>query len=76
MAVAEWMVLGVTAYAGVGVVFALWFVTRGVAGLDPAARGGPWGFRVLIFPGSAALWPVLWVMRARRRGGVGGGGDA
>lgn len=57
-------------YALVGVVFAFFFVIRGASALDPSAKGGPWGFRVLIFPGSAALWPVLFskIIRARKAG--------
>ena len=47
-------------YASVGVVFAVLFVSRGVERIDEAARGAPIGFRVLIFPASAALWPALW----------------
>ena len=55
-------------YLLVGVVFALAFVGWGVGRIDPDARTGTWGFRVLIFPGVVALWPVL----ARRwRSGVG-----
>ncbi|MEM8739778.1 MAG: hypothetical protein AAGG38_15055 [Planctomycetota bacterium] len=70
---AAWLVTGLAGYAGIGVVFAAWFVTRGVGGVDEAARGGPWGFRVLIFPGSAALWPVLgwvWLRRGRTAEGA------
>jgi hypothetical protein len=47
------------AYLIVGVVFAIAFVVRGAGQVDPAALGAPIGFRVLIFPGSVALWPVL-----------------
>ena len=54
------LVLGMMLYAGLGVGFALGFVLFGVGVVDPASRGAPWGFRVLIFPGAAALWPVLW----------------
>ena len=43
----------------VGVVFALAFVLFGVNHIDPVARGSTWGFRVMIFPGSLALWPLL-----------------
>lgn len=46
-------------YAAIGVAFALAFVTVGVARVDAAARGAPLGFRILIFPGSVALWPML-----------------
>ena len=47
------------AYAGVGVVFAAAFVIWGVQRVDPAARGTRLGFRLLILPGSATLWPLL-----------------
>lgn len=59
-------------YAGLGVGFAIGFVFFGVGVVDPAARGGPWGFRLMIFPGAAALWPVLWwkwAGRVLRKGG-------
>ena len=46
-------------YAAAGVVFGLLFVTRGVARVDPSARGAGWGFRLLILPGTIALWPYL-----------------
>lgn len=55
------------AYAGVGAMFALAFVTAGVSRVDPAARGSTWMFRVLIAPGSAALWP--WLLRRWVRAG-------
>ena len=41
----------------VQMLFGLLFVTRGVGRVDPAAASGTWGFRVLILPGAAALWP-------------------
>ena len=47
------------AYAGLGLLFAIAFVTVGAGRLDPVARSGTWGFRLLILPGSAALWPLL-----------------
>ena len=46
-------------YAALGIVFALAFVVFGVERVDPAARGGTWGFRLLIVPGVATLWPWL-----------------
>ena len=46
-------------YLGGGLVFALWFAWRGAAGLDPVAAGGSRGFRLLVIPGAAALWPLL-----------------
>jgi hypothetical protein len=47
------------AYALVGVVFAIAFVMRGIERVDPAAHGSGLGFRLLVMPGAAALWPVL-----------------
>jgi len=60
----------VAVYLAVGVVFALAFVTVGAQRVDHNAKGGPVGFRLLILPGSAALWPVLLVkwLRAGRKG--------
>ena len=65
-ALAQWIVMLALAYAGVGLVFALAFVSQGVGRLDPDAARGSLGFRVLILPAAAALWPLLWKMwRAR-----------
>jgi uncharacterized membrane protein YphA (DoxX/SURF4 family) len=46
-------------YLVLGLAFALAFVTRGVAVIDPAARGMPRLARLLIVPGAAALWPLM-----------------
>lgn len=46
-------------YVALGVLFALAFVTRGVGRLDPSAKKGTIGFRLIIFPGVVALWPIL-----------------
>ncbi len=46
-------------YAAIGLVFAAVFVFAGVGRIDSAAKGAPLGFRLLILPGSAALWPFL-----------------
>jgi hypothetical protein len=59
MGIAEVILWILAAYAGIGVVFAFAFVTRGVGRIDHAAAGAPWSFRVLIFPGAAVLWPLL-----------------
>lgn len=47
-------------YLFFGVVFAAMFLWRGAALIDEAARGISWKTRALLFPGSLALWPVLW----------------
>jgi hypothetical protein len=46
-------------YVLLGVIFALAFVTVGVSRLDPDSRGSGAGFRLLIFPGAVAFWPLL-----------------
>ena len=56
---AELFVYCLIAYGALGVLFALAFVTTGVKRIDSQARNSGFGFRVLIFPGSAALWPIL-----------------
>lgn len=48
-----------TVYVIIGVLFALLFVSFGVSRIDPAARGTGVGFRLLILPAAAALWPLL-----------------
>lgn len=46
-------------YLAVGLLFAIPFVLVGVNQIDPHAKHGSWGFRLLIIPGTAALWPLL-----------------
>lgn len=69
---AETIVIVVAAYAALGAVVALGFVLRGLPRVDSAAAHSPLGFRLLIFPGLAALWPwalVRW-LTLRGRGGA------
>jgi hypothetical protein len=64
---ALWMLTAMGCYLGLGILFALAFVTRGAPRLDPAARGMPISVRLLLIPGAAALWPLmLWKWAARR----------
>jgi hypothetical protein len=56
---AEAIVGGLAGYLVLGLVFALAFVSRGAAAIDPAARGMPRLARLLIAPGVVALWPLL-----------------
>jgi hypothetical protein len=61
------LVLLAEIYLALGLLFALAFAAFGVGSVDPAARGGTPGFRVLIVPGSALFWPLLlrrWLRRA------------
>ncbi len=59
LTIATWLVNALAVYAAVGFVFAIAFVWKGVGVIDPAAREGTLGFRLLIIPGTIALWPIL-----------------
>jgi len=64
-ALASSILIALAVHAGLGVAFAAWFLTRGLARLDPAAAHAPVTFRLLIAPGVVALWPVLlWKLRS------------
>ena len=69
IAVATWLVRLAAVYLLAGLLFAAAFVLRGVRRLDPFAQEATWGFRVVIFPGAVALWPLLlrrWAWGAAR----------
>ncbi len=53
-------------YLLAGVVFAAFFLWRGIDKIDAMAQGLSWKTRALFFPGAAAFWPLLW--RKWRRG--------
>ncbi|MEO1366432.1 MAG: hypothetical protein AAFX50_04605 [Acidobacteriota bacterium] len=57
--VAQWLVMLLQLYLAIGFVFAVAFVWRGVGQVDPVAAEGTRGFKILIFPGCVALWPLL-----------------
>ena len=59
MVAATWLLAGLGLYLAVGFLFALAFVFRGAKKIDPQAKEGSIGFRVLILPGAMALWPIL-----------------
>lgn len=56
---AEVVVLLGALYIACGLVFAPFFVWRGVGRIDPGAKAAGLGFRLIILPGVAVLWPVL-----------------
>jgi hypothetical protein len=56
---AEAIVGTLAGYFVLGLAFALFFVTRGVAAIDPGARGMSRLARLLIVPGAVALWPLM-----------------
>jgi hypothetical protein len=63
------IVYAALAYLALGVGFAIPFALRGVGAVDDAARAPHWGFRLLVIPGAAALWPLMlskWLSACRR----------
>ena len=57
--IAQVVVAAFEAYALAGVGFALIFLPRAVARLDPRVAGAPKTLRLLILPGLVALWPLF-----------------
>ncbi|ANM31128.1 hypothetical protein ABI59_18445 [Acidobacteria bacterium Mor1] len=57
--IALWFSYALVLYAAIGLLFAVAFVLVGVNRVDPAAPGSKPGFRVMILPGVAALWPLM-----------------
>jgi hypothetical protein len=57
--VATWLVRLAGCYLALGVAFAAPFAWRGIARVDPHAQGASPGFRLLVTPGVAVLWPLL-----------------
>ncbi len=58
MLIADIVLVVAGAYVLLGLIVGLGFVSRGVGQVDPAARGAPWSFRLLILPAVTALWPL------------------
>jgi len=64
--VATLLVHALYLYGIAGLVFAIAFVITGVKHIDSQTIGSGAGYRVLIFPGAAVLWPLLlrrWISR-------------
>jgi hypothetical protein len=57
--IAVLLVCALALYTALGAVFAIAFVCIGVKRIDSQAVGTGLGFRILIFPGSVAFWPLL-----------------
>ena len=57
--IAQFVVAAFEAYAFAGVGFALMFLPRAVARLDPRVAGAPKTLRLLILPGVVVLWPLF-----------------
>jgi hypothetical protein len=62
----EMLVSALCAYLATGLAFGLVFAFAGVNKIDSQAQGTGLGFRLIIIPGAAALWPALlyrWVRK-------------
>lgn len=57
--VAEWIVMTLLGYGVAGVLFAVPFLSIGICRLDSRAKDTGWGFRLVVFPGVVAFWPLL-----------------
>lgn len=64
----SWIQFLVGCYLATGLVLAVPFLRTGLDRLDPAAGRAGWGFRLVILPGVAVLWPLL-LRRSFRAGG-------
>ena len=60
MSIAAILIYAFYFYLLAGIVFALWFVFRGVRTMDAGMESASWKLRLLLIPGSMALWPYLW----------------
>ena len=64
------LILLIAAYVGLGLLFSAFFAFKGAALLDPVAKEASLGFRFILLPGAAALWPVLSFKLLRRKEGT------
>jgi hypothetical protein len=70
MQAAEFFVGALGVYGLAGAVFAVAFVLFGIHRIDPVAGHATVGFRLIVMPGAAALWPLLlgrWLRTRRQR---------
>ncbi len=59
MPVATIFVYTFYAYLMIGLLFAAWFILKGVDKIDENMHGTNWKLRILLLPGSVLLWPFL-----------------
>lgn len=70
MSIVEAIIVGFEVYLAAGLLFGIAFVSAGVQRIDHVAENSGLGFRLIILPGVAALWPWLlmrWIRADRRR---------
>ena len=57
--IAEIILGTLAAYGILGVLFAIPFLLVGIGKVDARAKGTRLAFRLIVFPGAVALWPLL-----------------
>ena len=57
--VATIFLLALGLYLLIGIVFYFPFIRSGVHKIDDGVRSAPLFMKILIFPGTVALWPIL-----------------
>ena len=57
--VVEFLVYLFYTYLIVGFLFGLWFVFKGVKRVDQGMTDAKWILRLMILPGTVALWPLM-----------------
>jgi hypothetical protein len=65
--VARALIAIASGYLLAGAAFAVPFVLWGAGEVEPVARDGTPGFRLLILPGAVTLWPLLLARWIRAR---------
>ena len=68
MSIAGAIAYALSLYAAAGLVTALAFVTFGISRVLPHPMPATLGARILLVPGSAALWPYILLRWCKARG--------
>jgi hypothetical protein len=55
----EIILIIVVLYLGLGAVFVIPFLIKGIQKVDEGTKGSTIGFKIMIIPGSIVFWPVL-----------------
>ena len=57
-------------YLGLGILFVIPFLLKGLTKVDEGTHGGTIGFKIIIIPGVIVFWPVLlnkWMKVVKRK---------
>ena len=54
-------------YIILGLLFGAWFVFKGIQQVDDGMEGAKPGLRLLLLPGTIALWPLMAMKYMRRK---------